>query len=489
MQPFVLPIHGPRPGVADSMSSMSPAALAASITSSESPLSAMSSVSDAPLIEASVQAIGSDGREQAARLARQLVDGIDLRVAPGSMAAGIDRFAIEGDAAQLPEALRAAALRALDAEPSPLCPSSRLRALIAAIGRALVNAAHCGARNFASVALPTMARQAVGRTIDMALEHSVSEAARTLLSCACLAVPVVGQAVLLIRDEARGEATRYSRATRVVLMALPAGAGLFGAATGTLLNAGMRFSEVVLYPLLRDSVQARWPMLTSPDSGPTRTSLALTGLGYAINQLAVSRAFAAAPDMDASAQVLLPGGLALRGLANWGGEALDLWTLLMLHHLCRHGTGTQPAMRIGQGSLRQALRTPEHWATMLSRGSFVSSFNQLYDSLLDDRTLARWLRPAVGEAAAPRAADWLTELIAGALTAPSYLFWTDPLHARGIELQTLEAQRRGVAPPRQFAGNAREPAVAGGIGVELTAYRARRDTEPADEADGHPHRE
>jgi hypothetical protein len=489
MQPFVLPIHGPRLDAAELSPSMSSAASAASITSSESPLSAMSSVSDAPLIEASVEAMGREGREQAARLARQLVDGIDLRVAPGSMAAGVDRFAIDGDAAQLPDVLRASTLRQLDAEPAPLCPSSRLRALIAAIGQTLVNAAHCGVRNLASVGGPTIVRQAVGRAIDVALEHSVSEAARTLLSCACLAVPVVGQAVLLIRDEARGEATRYSRATRVVLMALPAGAGLLGAATGTLLNAGMRFSEVVLYPLLRDSVQARWPMITSPDSGPTRTSLALAGLGYAINQLAVSRAFAAAPDLDASAQVLLPGGLALRGLANWGGEALDLWTLLMLHHMCRHGTGTQPAMRIGQGSLRQALSAPGHWDTMAARGCFVAGFNQLYDSLLDDRTLARWLRSAVGEAAAPRAADWLTELIAGALTAPSYLFWTDPLHARGIELQTLEAQRRGAAPPRQFAGNGREPALAGGAAVELTAYRARRDAEAADEADGHPHRE
>ncbi|HEY1396143.1 hypothetical protein, partial [Roseateles sp.] len=337
-------------------------------------------------------------------------------------------------------------------------------------GRAAVNAAHCGARNFASVALPTMVRQAIGRALDVALAESVSEAARTWLSCGALAVPVVGQAVLLIRDEARGEATRYSRATRVVLMALPAGAGLLGATTGTMLYAGTRFAEAVLYPLMRDSIQARWPMSTEPDSGPTRGSLALAGLGYAINQLAVSRVFAAAPDVDLQARALLPGGIVLRGLSNWGGEALDLWTLLTLHHACRHGTGTQVRMRTGQASLPEAMRTARHWDTAAARGCFVAGFNQLYDSLLDDRTLACWIRPHFG-ADAPVAADWLTELIVGSLTAPSYLFWTDPLNSHGVELQTLDEQRRGLAPPRQYAGNNAEPALPVGGEVALTSFR------------------
>lgn len=240
------------------------------------------------------------------------------------------------------------------------------------------------------------------------MADSVSETARTLLSCACLAVPVSGQVVLLLRDELSGDATRYSRATRVVLIALPAGAAALGATTGTLLNAGTRFAEVMLYPLLRDGVQACWPMRTAPDSGPTRSALALTGLGYAINQPAVSRAFAAAPDVGPGGRTLVPGGIVLRGLANWGGEAVDLWTLLMLYHACRHGTATQPRMRVGESSLGEALRSPGHWDTMLARGCFVAGFNQLYDSLLDERTLARWVQPLVGDARAPVAADWLT---------------------------------------------------------------------------------
>lgn len=428
--------------------------------------------SDASLIDGAVDALGQAGIADAARLARHLVHGLDLRAASGSVAGGIDDFLRDGEPRRLPDPLRRPAAQALAVQPSPRCASSRLRALIAAIGHAALNLAHCGARNLASVALPTMARQAVGRALDLALADSVSETARTLLSCACLAVPAVAQVALLLRDEVRGEATRYSRATRLVLTALPAGTAALGATTGTLLNAGSRFAEVVLYPLLRDGVQARWPMRTAPDSGPTRSALALGGLGYAINQLAVSRAFAAAPDVDAGARALLPGGIALRGLANWGGEALDLWTLLMLYHACRHGPGSQPEMRIGRASLAEAMRSPGHWDTMTARGSFVASFNQLYDSLLHERTLARWLRPAVGEAGAGVAADWLTELIAGALTAPSYLFWTDPLHARGVELQTLDEQARGVPPPRQYAGNRREPALAELDRIELTAYRA-----------------
>jgi hypothetical protein len=394
------------------------------------PCSPISSTSDAPLIEASLRALGARGVHETALMARELSRGIDLRSAAGSLQAGVDGFIVYGDARALPALLREAADEALGHERDRSCPSGRLRAFIAAIGRAALNLAHCGVRNFASVALPTMVRQAIGRSLDLALAASVSETARTVLSCGCLAVPVVGQAVMLVRDEVRGDATRYSRATRVALMALPTGAGLLGAATGTLLYAGTRFAEVVLYPLMRDSVQARWPMVTDPDSGPTRGSLALAGLGYAINQLAVSRVFDAAPDADFDAGVLLPGGIALRGLGNWD--------------------------------------------TMSARGGVVAGLNQLYDSLLDDRTMARWVRPAFG-ASAPVAADWLTELTLGALTAPSYLFWTDPLHSRGVELQTLDEQRRGVAMPRQYAGNQLEPAVAGGSTVELMAFR---DAEP-----------
>lgn len=437
------------------------------------PLSPVSAVSDGVLIDGASDVLGPRGALEAMRLARQLVNDCDLRMRRGSVVDGVDRFILDGERRGLPEVLRAPAAQALDQERDRHCPSGRLRAFIAALGRAVANLAHCGARNFASVALPTMVRQAVGRALDVALTEGVSETARTWLSCGALAVPVLGQAVLLIRDEARGEATRYSRATRVALMALPAGAGLLGASTGTMLYAGTRFAEAVLYPLMRDSIQARWPMLTQPDSGPTRSSLALAGLGYAINQLAVSRVFAAAPDVDLQARALLPGGLVLRGLSNWGGEALDLWTLLMMHHACRHGTSTQVRMRTGQASLPEAMRTARHWDTAAARGCFVAGFNQLYDSLLDDRTLARWIRPHFG-ADAPVAADWLTELIVGALTAPSYLFWTDPLNSRGVELQTLDEQRRGSPPPRQYAGNNAEPPVAldeHAGAVALTGFR------------------
>jgi len=429
---------------------------------------------DASLIARSLARLGRPVSIDAAEHVRHLMDGLDLRATSGSAAAGVDRFIREGDPGGLPEAMQAPAGRALAREREPDRPSGRLRSFIAAIGRTAANLAHCTGRNFLSVAVPTMVRQAVGRALDLALAQGVSETARTWLSCGCLAVPVVGQAVLLIRDEARGDATRYSRATRVALMALPAGAGLLGASTGTMVFAGTRFAEAVLYPLMRDCVQARWPMRTAPDSGPTRSSLALAGLGYAINQLAVSRVFSAAPDVDLRAGVILPGGIALRGLSNWGGEALDLWTLLALHHACRHGVATQPRMRMGQGDLRESAATLRFWDTMSARGCFVAGFNQLYDSLLDDQALAQWLRPALGDARAPVAADWLTELIVGAVTAPSYLFWTDPLHSRGIELQSLEEASRGGAPLRQYAGNRAEPALPDGGEVVLTAFRRDR---------------
>ncbi|OWQ87584.1 hypothetical protein CDN99_18495 [Roseateles aquatilis] len=449
--------------------------------------------SDAALIDEIADALSVDAREQTGACARHLTRGLDLLAAPGSPAAQADRFIVDGDPEGLPADLRQRATDALDGDPDRDRPCGRLRALITTlvsafggasqwldarpVGRTVLNLAHCAVRSVGSVALPTMARQGIGRALDLAMSEGLSETARTVMSCACLAVPAVGQAVLLVRDERRGEATGYSRATRVVLMALPTAAGALGLASGTLLNAGTRFAEVVLYPLMRDAVQARWPMATQPDSGPTRGSLALTSLGYAINQLAVSRAFAVAPDVDLAAGAVLTQGVVARGVANWAGEAVDLWSLLMLHHACRHGLGTQPRTRVGTGSATQAMTTMRHWDTMAARGAFVAGFNQLYDSLLAENTLTRAWRPSVGDARAFQAADWTTEGIVGGLTVLTYGFWTDPLHARGATLQTLDEAHRGERAPRQYAGNRAEPAVAGlGMGtVELVAYRDAAD--------------
>ena len=285
--------------------------------------------------------------------------------------------------------------------------------------------------------------------------------------------------MLLWRDEQQKDATPYSRATRGVLMGLSIGVGGLALATGTLTNPGLRLAEVVLYPLLRDAAQALFPMTSDPDSGPTRRSLVAAGGAYAVNQLGVSRAFAAAP--DASATDLLWPGLVVRSLANAAGESVDLMSLLYANHITRHGASTLPRLRIGQGSLREAVRTPLHWDTMAARGCFVSAFNQLYDTLLADQTLTRALRSVVGEEHAFTAADWLTELSAAALTVLTYPFWTDPVHARGFTPPTLDAlvameeghaARRGPSGrggsggsgggrgPVQYAGNRAEPAVA-----------------------------
>ena len=435
--------------------------------------------SDGPVIDDAITAMGAAGVADLVLLARELAQGVDLRRASGSLAAAIDDVVIDGEVRTLPCELREPMGAALEQERDREWPSGRLRAVIAALGRGAVNAAHCGARNLAAVALPTMVRQAVGRALDVALAHGLSETARTVLSCGCLAVPAMAQVVLLVRDERRGEATGYSRVTRIALMALPAGAGVLGLATGTLLNAGARFAEVVLYPLLRDGVQARWPLRVDPDSAPTRRSLAFGALGYTINQLAVSRAFLAAPDLDPGTQALLPGGVVLRGLANWGGEAVDLWTLLMLHHASRHGGTTQPRMRIADGALIEALGTARHWDTMAARGSFVASFGQMDDSLREASTLARLWAPAVGEAGAATLGDWSTELIVGPQAGPTYVFWTDPTHARGVELQTLDEQRRGRSPRRQHAGNRMEPALPDLGPVALRAFDPRTASGPA----------
>lgn len=377
----------------------------------------------------------------------------------------IERFLEDGQLCQLPSDLRRSILDVAGGAALPRGPSGRLMAVLAGlrhlgermdetgIGRTALNFGHTTLRSLGSVGLTTLIRQAVGRAIDLALVSGTSELTRTLIGAGAMGLPVLGQVALLWRDEQQKDATPYSRATRAVLMGLALGACGAAVATGTLTNPGLRLAETIVYPLLRDAVQARFPMLSEPDSGPTRRSLAAAGTAYAVNQLGVSRAFAAAPDATASG--LLAPGLLARSLANAAGESVDLMSLLYANHFSRHGTSTIPRLRIGQGDLGSSLRTRLHWDTMAARGCFVSAFNQMYDTMLADHTLTRALRSVVGEDHAFTAADWMTEMAAAALTALTYPFWTDPVHARGFNvpaapsMERLRAMEEGRGGPDQ----------------------------------------
>lgn len=331
--------------------------------------------------------------------------GDDCHDAP-ALSRGVDVYLQTGHVRHLPPPLQRAMHEATDGSSVAVSVSDRLMALLAGLRqlgdrmdahgatRTALNFAHTTVRSLGSVGLTTFARQAVGRAIDLALAQGTSELTRTLIGAGAMGLPVLGQLMLLWRDEQQKDATPYSRATRGVLMGLSIGAGGLALATGTLTNPGLRLAEVVLYPLLRDAAQALFPMTSDPDSGPTRRSLVAAGGAYAVNQLGVSRAFAAAP--DASASGLLWPGLVVRSLANAAGESVDLMSLLYANHISRHGASTLPRLRIGQGSLREAVQTPLHWDTMAARGCFVSAFNQLYDTLLADQTLTQALRSVVG---------------------------------------------------------------------------------------------
>lgn len=417
----------------------------------------------------------------------------------------VENYLSDGNLRGLPADLQRAVQEATDGA-RPGGPSGRLMAVLAGLrslcermdetgaGRTLLNFGHTTVRSLGSVGLTTLARQAVGRAIDLALTAGTSELTRTLIGAGAMGLPILGQLALLWRDEHQHDATPYSRATRAVLMGLCLGTCGLAVATGTLTNPGLRLAEVVLYTLLRDGVQARFPIMSDPDSGPTKRSLVAAGSAYAVNQLGVSRAFAAGPDVNAAG--LLASGLTIRSLANAAGESVDLMTLLYGNHITRHGSATVPRLRIGSGDVLQALRTPLHWDTMAARGCFVAGFNQLYDTMLADHTLTQALRSVVGEEHAFTAADWLTELTAGVLTALTYPFWTDPVHARGFSVPPLAsptsaqstaqwtaaqltaqltameegkgAPSPAVAPPPQgrrrapvqYAGNGAEPAVA-----------------------------
>ena len=141
------------------MQSVTPTSSAASTSASSSASAGASSkASESALINDAVDTLGAAGVEASARLARGLLDGIDLRAARDSAADRVDRFLRDGDAQRLPDALQDTAAEGLALEPDSRCASGRLRAVSAAFGRAAVNLAHCGARSLGSVALLTMAR-------------------------------------------------------------------------------------------------------------------------------------------------------------------------------------------------------------------------------------------------------------------------------------------------------------------------------------------
>lgn len=454
-----------------------------------------STASDAALIDREADRLDADGRRSVIRFAQELLRDTDLSTPPSSPEAMIDRFLVAGDPSVLPDALpadlRAEVDLALRATPDPDRPSARLRALIDALGRraasaqrwldlrpagrAGLNLAHAGTRNLIAVSLPTVARQAIGRALDLALRQGPGEVARTVLSCACLMLPVVGQGALLARDERRGRATSASRIARGTVIAQQVGVTALGLASGTVLGLGHCLASGLLYPLMRDTVQARVPLRTDPRTGPTRVTLVSSVLAYALGQLMLSRIYLAFPDAQeegAHAGDPLMSGCAMRGLANGAFELMDLLLLVGAQHLARHGWGSQPRVRMGLGDVRQALRSQQYWDTMSARGAHVLTIGQIYHSLSADHMLPAALTSRLGEGRGAVAADWITELIAFGASALSYAVWTDPLHARGAVLQTIEEAHRGEPTPRQFAGNREEPAVAGdaaGAG-ELTGF-------------------
>lgn len=464
--------------------------------------------SDAALIDDEADRIGRVGEREAEALARDLLRDADLSTPPGSDEARIDRFLVEGDPAQLPATLRAAVEQRLEAAPAAdrERPSVCLRALLAAlsrtataidasaasvarsldarpIGRATLNLAHVGARNFIAVALPTMVRQAVGRALELALRQGPAEVVRTVLSCVCLMLPAIGQGALFIRDERGGRATAASRLARCVALSQQTAVTALGVATGTVMGLGHCVASGLLYPLMRDTVQARLPLRTDPATGPTRVTLAASVLTYALGQLMLSRIFLAFPDAVADGDDAghpLASGCAMRGLANGAFELLDMLVVVGAQHLARHGRGSQPRVRIGRGDLARALRSQQQWDTMSARSAHVLTIGQLYQTLSANHMLPAALAATLGAERADLAADWITEAVAFGATALSYAVWTDPLHARGAVLQTLEEAHRGEEPPRQYAGNQAEPALAGAtsgegelIGYARSSPRAR----------------
>ena len=460
--------------------------------------------SDAALIEEGADRIGWVGQREADALARDLLRDADLATPPGSRAARIDRFFIEGDPAQLPEDLRAAVAQRLEAAPAAerqrpsvclwavLSAMSRSATAIGAsaasvwrsldarpIGRATLNLAHGGARNVIAVALPTMVRQAVGRALELALRQGPAEVVRTVLSCVCLMLPAVGQGVLFIRDERGGRATTASRIARCVALSQQTAVTALGVATGTVMGLGHCVASGLLYPLMRDTVQARFPLRTDPATGPTRVTLAASVLTYALGQLMLSRIFLAVPDAVADGDDAghpLASGCAMRGLANGAFELLDMLVVVGAQHVARHGRGSQPRVRIGRGDLARALRSQQQWDTMSARSAHVLTIGQLYQTLSANHMLPAALAATLGAERADLAADWITEAVAFGATALSYAVWTDPLHARGAVLQTLEEAHRGEEPPRQYAGNQAEPALAGATSGEgeLIGYARSR---------------
>lgn len=318
------------------------------------------------------------------------------------------------------------------------------------LGRAAINIGHITARNLAAVLLPTAVRQVVGHFANQAMYYGLDETARTALGMTFMMVPVAGQLILGVKDELEAKATNYSRATRAVTIGLSLATGGASIVTQTMINPGMRFAEAILYPLIRDSVQAAIPIMSNPESGPTKKSLFATGTAYAFNQLGVSRVFVAFPSsvqQKNDQQYLLSfKGLACQSTANAVGEALDLYTLCMFNHVARNGIrAEQPQLRMKPSNLLLAYHNQAFWDTFFARGSFVSAFNQFYDSMLASGPLTGALNGVLGKDNGHIAADWATEAVAVLLTMATYPFWTDPLHTRGVDFSQaskLEAGNR-----------------------------------------------
>lgn len=394
-----------------------------------------------------------------------------------SIIEGLSSFAIQGEINRLPDEVQST-IKNIAYENGLDCarPSDRCLAMFGwyhdldrmAWGRTAINMSHVITRNLASVMLPTVARQAVGNLLDSALQRGLDEARRTALGTMFMAVPVVGQLVLGVADELQGRSTNYSRATRAVMMGLSLATGGAALATHSMLNPGMRFAETILYPLLRDLIQTAIPIISNSEVGPTKSSLLVAGTIYAANQLGVSRGFVNFPDWLTQAEGggrLSVKGLMGRGVINAAGEVLDLYTLCMSNHFFHNGKHTeQPQLRMRIAPhLLQSCQDRNLLNVMFSRGNFVSSFNQFYDSMLATGPLANTLNAILGRLPSSVAIDWITEAAVALLTVITYPFWPDPLHQREVDLQ--QASNLNISNDHSCVQQCGEPGLADSLAL------------------------
>ncbi|SFA73159.1 hypothetical protein SAMN03159488_00235 [Pseudomonas sp. NFIX10] len=180
----------------------------------------------------------------------------------------------------------------------------------------LLNLANVAGRTGAIVFLAATASKYVAHHVEQAISEGDSPEAAKAWAAAALALTGPGlMAIAATRSERLGDATSWSRLSRIGLASLTVGIALTAYLTGKLSEIGSKMVEGILYQVIRAAIEACFP-LTDNSGVPSVASTSVSAALYSLYNLGAAELTKVLPldSINALVKFMTEGGITAFGV-------------------------------------------------------------------------------------------------------------------------------------------------------------------------------